>query len=222
MPDAFSCFFCQHLCCPQKNTVYTTEHQSDGQQKRKPCELLNTLPKWKQLGKQYGQEKKGSPLSHIEPRKWTQQEVKWWWNKGFSSQSSIQRWKKKEWIWLNQTTTTTHKLPNMLWGWENKMLTHSHMLKSHLNSSGAEGNTYQNPSMHLLERQTNMNQSVRLMRFGSVLRCKRRQWSAGRDNRHSQEEWLLGKLLRPSETTSGSPVHSIFASTCPSGKQRWK
>lgn len=130
--------------------------------------------------------------------------------------------KEKEWIRLNQTTSTTHKLPNMLWGWENEMLTHSHMLKSHLNSSGGEGNTYQNPSMHLLERQTNMNQSVRLMWFGNALRCKRRQWSAGRDNRHSQEEWLLGKLLRPSETTSGSPVHSIFASTCPSGKQRWK
>lgn len=39
---------------------------------------------------------------------------------------------------------------------------------------------------------------------------------------YSQEEWLLGKLLRPSETTAGSPVQSIFAFICPSGKQRCK
>lgn len=39
---------------------------------------------------------------------------------------------------------------------------------------------------------------------------------------NSQEEWLLGKLLRPSETSSGSPVHSILGFSCPSGKQRWK
>lgn len=39
---------------------------------------------------------------------------------------------------------------------------------------------------------------------------------------HLQEEWLLGKLFRPSDTRSGSPVHSILAFIWPSGKQRWK
>lgn len=48
------------------------------------------------------------------------------------------------------------------------------------------------------------------------------QWSACTDDSYSQDEWLLGKLLRPSETRSGSPVHSILAFSFPSGKQRWK
>lgn len=208
-----------NTCAAHRRILYTLLNISlTGNGKRKPCELLNTLPKWKQLGKQYGQGKKEAhcpTLSRASEHSRKSNDAE--------TESSIQQWgKKKEWIWLNQTTTTTHKRPNMLWGWENEMLTHSHILNSHLNSSAGEGNTYQNPSMHLLERHTNMNQSVRLMWFGSVRRCKRRRWSARRDNRHSQEEWLLGKLLRPSETTSGSPVHSIFASTCPSGKQRWK
>lgn len=55
-----------------------------------------------------------------------------------------------------------------------------------------------------------------------ALCCKCWQWFAWTQNWYLQEEWLLGKLLRPSETRSGSPVHSILTFTCPSGKQRWK
>lgn len=35
-----------------------------------------------------------------------------------------------------------------------------------------------------------------------------------------QEEWMLGKLLRPSDTRSGSPVQCISEFITPSGKQR--
>lgn len=37
-----------------------------------------------------------------------------------------------------------------------------------------------------------------------------------------QEAWPLGKLLRPSATMLGSPVHTSSAFTRPSGKHRWK
>lgn len=46
--------------------------------------------------------------------------------------------------------------------------------------------------------------------------------AAGSSWADSQEEWPLGKLLRPSVTLRASPVHTSSALARPSGKQRWK
>lgn len=71
-------------------------------------------------------------------------------------------------------------------------------------------------------RPMNADRAVGCTKASPYPRVSAHHASLSGDAEDLQEAWPLGKLLRPSATMLGSPVHASSAFARPSGKHRWK